>query len=83
MRDRAIMVVKIFARKEIYDIDVPLDISANDLVVALNQAFRLGIDTDNILNCYLKTESPTALIRGNKLLRDYGLRNGSIINITE
>lgn len=83
MQDRAIMIVKIFSRKEVYDIDVPLDISANDLVTALNQAFRLGIDTDNILNCYLKTESPTVLIRGNKLLRDYGLRNGSIINITE
>lgn len=83
MQDRAIMIVKIFSRKEVYDIDIPLDISANDLVTALNQAFRLGIDTDNILNCYLKTESPTALIRGNKLLRDYGLRNGSIINITE
>lgn len=82
MQDRAIMIVKIFSRKEVYDIDVPLDISANDLVIGLNQAFRLGIDTDNILNCYLKTESPTALIRGNKLLKDYGLRNGSIINIT-
>lgn len=82
MQDRAIMIVKIFSRKEVYDIDVPLDISANDLVIALNQAFRLGIDTDNILNCYLKTERPTALIRGNKLLKDYGLRNGSIINIT-
>lgn len=83
MLERAIMIVKIFNRKEVYDIDVPLDISANDLVIALNEAFNLGIDTDNILNCYLKTESPTALIRGNKLLRDYGLRNGSIINITE
>ena len=51
-------------------------------MIALNQAFQLGIDTNNILNCYLKTESPTALIRGNKLLRDYGLRNGTIINIT-
>lgn len=83
MLERAIMIVKIFNRKEVYDIDVPLDISANDLVIALNEVFKLGIDTDNILNCYLKTESPTALIRGNKLLRDYGLRNGSIINITE
>ena len=79
MQDKAIMIVKIFSRKEVYDIEVPLDISANDFVIALNQAFQLGIDTNNILNCYLKTESPTALIRGNKLLRDYGLRNGTII----
>ena len=82
MQDKAIIIIKIFSRKEVYDIEVPLDISANDFVIALNQAFQLGIDTNNILNCYLKTESPTALIRGNKLLRDYGLRNGTIINIT-
>ena len=61
MQDKAIMIVKIFSRKEVYDIEVPLDISANDFVIALNQAFQLGIDTNNILNCYLKTESPTAL----------------------
>ena len=82
MQDKAIIIIKIFSRKEVYDIEGPLDISANDFVIALNQAFQLGIDTNNILNCYLKTESPTALIRGNKLLRDYGLRNGTIINIT-
>ena len=82
MQDKAIMIVKIFSRKEVYDIEVPLDISANDFVIAFNQGFLLGIDTINILNCFLKTESPTALIRGNKLLRDYGLRNGTIINIT-
>ncbi len=83
MNDRAIIIVKIFPRKEIYDIDIPLDISANDLVIALNEAFKLEIDTDNILNCYLRLENPIALIHGNKLLKDYGVRNGTIINIVE
>ena len=68
MQEKAIVSVRIFPRKQSYDIEIPLDISANDLVLALNQAFHLEIDTDNILNCYLK---------------DYGIRNGSIINITE
>lgn len=81
MEDKAIIIVKIHKRKELYDVEVPLDISANDLVIALNQAFGLGINIGNILDCYLKMESPTALIRGNKLLRDYGMRNGSIINV--
>ena len=83
MQEKAIVSVRIFPRKQSYDIEIPLDISANDLVLALNQAFHLEIDTDNILNCYLKAESPTALLRGNKLLRVYGIRNGSIINISE
>lgn len=81
MNEKAIITVRLLNKKEIYDIEVPLDISGNDLVIALNQAFKLGIDVNNILDCYLNMESPIALIRGNKLLRDYGMRNGSIINI--
>ncbi|MEE0022331.1 EsaB/YukD family protein [Ruminococcus sp.] len=83
MRDNAIMTVRIFSRQQAIDVDVPLDITANDFVIALNEAFHLGIDTEIILNCFLKTENPTALIRGNRLLRDYGLQNGTVINITE
>ncbi len=81
MNEKAIITVRLLKKKEVYDIEVPLDISGNDLVIALNQAFKLGIDVNNILDCYLNMESPTALIRGNKLLRDYGMRNGSMINI--
>ena len=81
MNEKAIITVRLLRKKEVYDIEVPLDISGNDLVIALNQAFKLGIDVNNILDCYLNMESPIALIRGNKLLRDYGMRNGSIINI--
>lgn len=81
MNEKAIITVRLLNKKEIYDIEVPLDISGNDLVIALNQAFKLDIDVNNILDCYLNMESPIALIRGNKLLRDYGMRNGSIINI--
>jgi len=60
-----------------------LDISANDLVNGLNIAYELGIDTSNIKNCYLKAENPIALLKGNKTLADFGLRNGSVINFTE
>ena len=62
---------------------MPLDISANELVNALNTAYELGIDTTDIKNCYLKAEKPVALLRGNKTLREFGIRNGSIINYTE
>ena len=81
MNEKAIITVRLLNKKEIYDIEVPLDISGNDLVIALNQAFKLGIEVNNVLDCYLNMESPIALIRGNKLLRDYGMRNGSMINI--
>ena len=66
-----------------YDLEVPLDITTKDLVMAINNIFDLGIDTSNIRNCILKVENPVVLMRGNKLLGDYGLRNGSIINFSD
>ena len=65
------------------DLEIPLDITTRELIMGLNQAFDLGIDTSDIKKCYLKAENPIALLRGNKLLSEYGLRNGSIINYTE
>ena len=81
--DTAIIVLKIPKRSVIADLEIPLDISANELVFALNMAYDLGIDTANIKDCYLKAENPIALLKGNKTLSEFGLRNGSVINYTE
>ena len=82
-KETAIIILNIVQRKFTVDIEVPLDISANDLVNGLNIAYKLGIDTSDIKNCYLKMENPIALLKGNKTLAEFGLRNGSIINFTE
>ena len=82
-RDIAIIVFNIVKRQISVDLEVPLNITANELVVALNTAYELGIDTSNIKNCYLKAENPIALLRGNKTLSEYGIRNGSVITFTE
>lgn len=79
----AIIVFNIIKRNFTVDLEVPLDISANDLVIALNTAYDLGIDTQDIKNCYLKAENPIALLKGNKTLSEFGIRNGSVINFTE
>lgn len=82
-KDTAIIVFNIIKRNFTVDLEVPLDISANDLVNALNTAYELNIDTSDIKNCYLKAENPIVLLKGNKTLAEFGLRNGSIINFTE
>jgi len=82
-KDTAIIIFNIIKRNFTVDLEVPLDISANDLVNALNAAYELGIDTSDIKNCYLKAENPIALLKGNKTLAEFGLRNGSVINFTE
>ncbi len=65
------------------DIEVPLDITANELVYGLNAAYELGIDLTDIKKCYLKAENPIVLLKGNKTLKQCGIRNGSIIKYTE
>ena len=82
MDNKAVVVFKIMKRKKEYDLESPLDISANDLVAALNTAFDLGIDTGDIKNCYFQAERPIALLKGNKSLAEFGVRNGTIIYFT-
>lgn len=83
MNEKAIIIFNIQKRKFSIDLEIPLNISANELVVALNSAYDLDIDTTDIKNCYLKMERPIALLKGNKSLSEFGMRNGSIINFTE
>lgn len=82
-KETAIIVFNITKRKFTVDLEVPMNISANDLVNALNKVYELGIDTTDIKNCYLKAENPITLLKGNKTLAEFGLRNGSVINYTE
>lgn len=74
------IIFNITKKKLQYDLEVPLFITANELVNALCQAYDLSIDMSNMKECYLTSEEPIALLRGNKTLADYGIRNGSIIN---
>lgn len=83
MNNNVIVVLNIVKKKILVDLEVPIDISANEFILALNSAYNLGIDTSNSRKCYLKTENPFALLRGNKLLEEFGVRNGTVINYTE
>lgn len=82
MENTVVVVLIIPGRKLKVDLEVNLDITANELAIAINSAYELGIDTSNIRNCYIKCENPIALLRGNKTLREFGLRNGSVIMVS-
>lgn len=82
-KETAVIIFNIIQREFSADLEVPLEITANELVLALNTAYDLGIDTTDIKNCNLKSENPIALLRGNKTLKEFGIRNGSIVNFTE
>ncbi|MDD7433772.1 MAG: EsaB/YukD family protein [Peptoniphilaceae bacterium] len=82
-REVATVVFQAQKKKINIDLEIPLSISANDLVVGLNDAYNLGIDTSDIKNCYLKAENPIVLLKGNKPLSEFGIRDGSLILFTE
>ena len=79
--DKVIVILNIKSLSKKYDVEVPLYITAKDLVKGLNTAFNLGINTENINECFLRCENPIVLLKGNKTLREFNLRNGTLINI--
>lgn len=83
MENKAIVIFRIHKKQFEVDLEIPLDITANELVNALNTAYELGIDTTDMKNCYLKAEQPIALLKGNRLLSEFGVRNGTVIHFTE
>ena len=81
-RDRAIIIFHRTKKDISVDLDIPLYITACDLITALNEACHLGIDLSDPRECYLAAENPIALLQGEKTLKEYGIRNGSVILFT-
>jgi uncharacterized ubiquitin-like protein YukD len=77
----AIITINLIDTKQSHDLEVPLDISANELCAALFQQYMPEQHGD-MRQYYLRAERPIALLRGERTLREYGIRDGSIINIT-
>lgn len=77
----AIVILNFVSKNICVDITVPLGITANEFVTAVNEVYKLGINTDDISKCYLRSENPIALLKGDTTLKKYGIRNGSVINI--
>lgn len=78
-KERVIILFSAPSRNIRCDVDIPLNISANDLVVGLNAAYNLGLDVSDASQCYLSCENPISLLKGKHLLCEYGIRDGSVI----
>lgn len=75
-------IIVIFSVPEINmecDIEIPTNISANELIYGLNKGFNLGIRLNDPEDCYLRSENPTALLRGDTTIEEYHLYRGSKI----
>ena len=63
------------------DVEIPADITANELYRALDAAYHLRDreEGDAAQDACLKFENPIALLKGNRPASDLGIHDGSII----
>ena len=80
-RERIVAVLERHREGKRTDVDLPLNITANDAIIGLNQAFGLGMDTSDLSRYFLRTENPIALLKGNRTLEEFGLRDGTVIHV--
>lgn len=72
--EEVITVVLYFHRlKKQVDLQVPINISATEFVIGVNEAYNLGIDINDLSKCYLRSENPIALLKGERTLKDFNL----------
>lgn len=62
-----------------HDLEVPDEISADELIVALHTAYKMQGSTADPRNAYMRMEYPIGLIKGSNSLKELGMRNGSIV----
>lgn len=79
--EKAIVILIKEGQSKGVDVEIPLNIAANELIYGLNRGFNLGINMDDPNECYLRVENPIALLTGEKMVKEYGIRNGSRIYV--
>ena len=61
------------------DLQLPMNLTGNELVRALTSAYQLPIDLNNPDEMYLRAEDPIMLISGEETIEDLGMSNGTRI----
>ncbi len=72
--NRIRIVVRLGTGQEL-DLDIPTDITADQLLTALYEGLRLP----GARPAYLRSENPLAMLSGQNRLSDYALRDGSVL----
>lgn len=79
MKEKVILQFEREQTGECFDIEVPLGITANELLHSLNEGLHLGLDLTDMSQCYLTTENPIALLKGDILLEECNIHDGTRI----
>lgn len=79
--DECMVIVNFSDGRASEDISIPLDISALELLIGLNEAYQLKYDRSRINEYSLRADNPICLLKGGRTLRSFGIMNGSEINV--
>lgn len=77
MDEKVIIIFERMKTGESFDIEVPLNITVNELLYGLNEGLHLGLNLEDSSQCYLSIENPIALMKGDHLLSDYNIHHGT------
>ena len=67
------------SRNRVTDVEIPLFLTGNELVIALGKAYDLPLNPEDPSQVYMRAENPVALIAGNLTLAQMGIANGTRI----
>lgn len=71
-----VVVVQMMTGKTV-DIEIPVDISAANLISALYEALKLPEECQDFIRC----ENPIAMLHGDVPVSHFGIRDGSVLYI--
>ena len=71
-----VVVVQMMTGKTV-DIEIPVDISAANLIAALYEALKLPGECQDFIRC----ENPIAMLHGDAPVSHFGIRDGSVLYI--
>ena len=78
MRDLAVCTVYSGRNAKPIDLEIPLGISADELICALYAVFEKSGER---YGRFARCEYPPALLHGSRSLSEYGVRNGTVIRL--
>lgn len=67
------------SRNRMVDIQIPLFLTAEELIKALTSAYDLPINLKDSSKVYLRAENPIAFLAGQQTLEQLGIANGTRI----
>ncbi len=83
MKETAVCILKSGGSRAPTDLEVPLDLPADELIRALGEMFCQGPGSCGPGNGFVRCENPIALLHGSRTLREWGVRDGTIVYLRD